>query len=302
MYKFKRILVGLDLSELDEGLIRYTSFINKIVKPDHIYFMHIIKDIDLPEEIKKEFPGINTSVDERIRESIEENIKNNFEKPEKISIEIKDGSPADKILKWAGIKEIDLMVMGSKKELKGSGILPGKIVKLSHCSVLLVPENPKLEVKKILVPIDFSEHSKMALEEAQEISEATGASLICHHSYAVPSGYHTSGKSFEEFAEIMKGHAEKNFTEFLKKSNLSAAIPCFFTLDEHNDPAEQAFEVASKEKVDLIVIGSKGRKSIANIILGSVADKMTQYDKELPLMVVKNKVENLSFFQALMRL
>ncbi len=307
MYKFKKILVGLDLSELDVDLIQYTSLICNIFNPEQVTFMHVIREVILPDEIQEKFPDYPGSLDERIHEELQGKIDENFnyDAPTKITIEIKEGKPADKILTWTGIKETDLLIMGSKRSLKGEGVLPGKMVKLLHCSVLLVPEKTPLKISKILIPTDFSQNSQMAMEQAQSINKAIDVEIICHHSYSVPSGYHLSGKSYEEFAEIMKGHAQKEFGEFLKACNIKNTINCHFTLDDHlhHDPAEQAFQLANDKEADLIIIGSRGRKSsLVGIILGSVAEKMARYDKSIPLLIVKDKTKNLGILEALLKL
>jgi len=305
MYNIKRILIGLDLSPLDPVLIKYTSYIASILKSTDIYFFHIAASLEVPEEIKEEFPGVATPVDENIKSVIRKNLDENYSRNDncKLHIEVREGNAAEKILHWSEIKKVDLIIMGRKRELKGSGSLPGKMVKLSHCSVLMVPEDASLEISKILVPIDFSKSSKLAVEEAVILTKLTNSELIFHHAYHVPTGYHTSGKSYEEFAEIMLNQVVKEFNRYIKEIDLPYdEVRCEYTLDKHQDPAEQASEIANKINVDIIIIGSRGRQLIASIILGSVAEKMTKYDDHIPLLVVKDKKQNLNFFEALMKL
>ncbi len=305
MYSINRVMVCLDLTELDETLIAYTEMISKIFDVNAVYLHHVAKTLDLPEKVAEKYPDLLAPSDEvierRIREMAEKYFKNNDACS--CDIVVREGNPTDKILRWSEIKEIDLIVMGRKLSLKGSGVLPGELAKVAHCSLLFVPENAKLQINKVLVPVDFSKTSGFAFQEALDIRKATNCQLTIQNSYDVPSGYHTIGKSYEEFAEIMKEHAYEDAITFLKRNQASPDdVKMIFTLDDERDPAERAYEIADSMDADLIIIGSKGRTGIASLLLGSVADKMTQCNASIPLLVVKVKKENMGFLETLWRL
>ena len=303
MYEIKRVLVGLDLSDMDKTLLAYTSYMADIFQIETVYFLHVAKSLDLPEELLEKYPDLVAPSDEAIEKAMDTEIKECFTAKCEYKVEVREGSAEDKILRWAKIKEIDLIVMGRKIHSKGSGILPGKLARTAPCSILYVPESADNRISRLLVPVDFSKTSSLAFEEALLIKKASGASIILHNSYEVPSGYHLSGKSFEEFAEIMKGHAYEDAVEFLQRANVKTSdIEIELTLDKDDDPAEQAYKLANEKGADFIVIGSKGRTGMAAVLLGSVADKMTRYDTNIPLLVVKDKKENLNFLQALLEI
>jgi len=304
MYSINRVMVCLDLSELDETLIAYTAMVSKIFDINAVYFHHVAKTLDLPEKIAEKYPGLLAPSDEAIEKSIQEKVDKHFEKSDQCSCDIvvREGNPTDKILRWSDIKEIDLIVMGRKTTLKGSGVLPGELAKVAHCSLLFVPENARMEINKILVPVDFSKTSGYAFQEALDIYRATNCEITVQNSFDVPSGYHSIGKSYDEFAEIMRQHAYEDAEEFLKKNKAPEGVKISLDLDDERDPAESACEVAKDMKADMIVIGSKGRTGIASLLLGSVADKMTQCNADTPLLVVKVKKENMGFLETLWRL
>lgn len=303
MYQVKRILVGLDLSEMDKKLLTYTSLLVKLFDIEMVYFLHVAKSLDIPAKVSDKYPDLLAPIDETLENTIKENIKQYFTGSCKYDVEVREGNAEDTMLRWADIKEIDLAVMGRKLEMKGSGILPGKLARTIHCSIMMVPEGAKEKISKVLVPVDFSKTSSLAFQEALTIKEITGAQIMVQNSYEVPSGYHLSGKSYEEFAEIMKSNAYEDAVEFIGREKVKPSeVEITLTLDEDDDPAKKAYDVASEKEADLIVIGSKGRTGIASILLGSVADKMTRYDTNIPLLIVKDKKENLNFLQALLKL
>ncbi|WP_296623002.1 universal stress protein [Marivirga sp.] len=304
MYKIERLLVALDLTEMDELLIKYTSHLAEFLKSEKVYFIHVAKDLELSEDLKKNYPDLMAPNDESIADSINKMVEKAWETDyecEKV-IEIKEGDPSDQILKWVNIKDVDMMVLGRKRKLKGGGIIPQKVAKVAHTSLMMVPEDFEFKLNKVVVPIDFSKHSKLAVEEALAVTKEKNIGLTLLHVYRVPSGYHKTGKDYDEFATIMKGHAKTDFNDFIKKNDFPQDTDCQYVLDEDDSPADKIFEFASDQGADMIIMGSKGRTGLASILLGSVAEKVVVYDSEIPLMIVKEKGENMGFLKALLKL
>jgi len=305
MNKIESILVGLDFSPLDKEVISYTAMIGSLLGVKKVYFFHIAKTLHLPDYLNELYPELKKPKDEILKNDMIKEVEEFF-KPQiniETQFEVKEGNPSEKILKWADIKEVDLVIMGTKNKLKGAGVLPGKMVKLMHCSVLLIPEKSVQKIDNILVPVDYSTSSESAAEMAIQISNSSGAKITFQHCYEVPIGYHSTGKSYEEFAEIMEKNAGKDFDTFKKQVHqIPKDVKCILTLDEDSNPAEIIAEIANEQHYDLIIIASRGRTNLASILVGSVAEKMLKYPKNIPEMVVKNKHDNLSFFEAILKL
>jgi nucleotide-binding universal stress UspA family protein len=263
MYSLKRILVCLDLSEVDDQLMKASASMARL-SGRQFFFLHVVKSMELPKDVKKKYGYMLAPVEDNVKTIIEDKLKRYFVNrgESEYEVEVVQGHVSDVILKYSEAKKVDLIVMGKKLIHHGSGAHPERIVKHCHCSFLLIPQNSYHGLKRMMVPVDFSENSRMALEQAMVISESSGASIVCQHSYKVPSGYHTTGKNYEQFAHAIH-------------------------------------DAAVDEKMDLIVMGSKGRTSLASMFLGSVATKTVIYDLEVELMVVKNKKQNMSLLQAI---
>ncbi len=302
---FNRLLVGLDLTEMDDQLIGYVNFLEQIFSLEMVYFVHVAKDLKLPERIREKYPNVIAPIDETIERDIQNKVKSLYQPKEgtEYKIEIKQGDAIKELMNWTEIKNVDVMVMGRKIEMEGSGRLAAKVARTTLCSLLFVPEGftPKLE--KVLVSLDFSNTSGLALDAALTLQEFTNLEIIIHNAYSVPSGYHTTGKTYEEFKEIMQHNALEDAHEFVEKRGLSTDDFTFrLKFDDEDDPGERAYECATELGVDMIIMASRGRTGLASILLGSVAEKMVLYDSNIPLMIIKNKVENLGFFKALMRI
>ncbi|MDH5476003.1 MAG: universal stress protein [Cyclobacteriaceae bacterium] len=303
MYKYKRILVGLDLTEIDEAVIKYVNFLCVIFEVDKVYFFHVAKSFELPSGIIEKYPDLIAPVDETIKKQVKSVIETHFNCNVEYSIEVKEGNPTDQILRWTNFKDIDLAVVGKKERLNGEGVLSGELVKTSHCSILFVPESAHPSIQKIMIPIDFSKTGKMTLEVGGKLQKKFNCNLLFQHCYHVPTGYHTSGKSYEEFAELMREHAQNDLEKFIEPSELIPNLTqTNLFLDEDHDPAKHIRNISKTEQVDFIIIGSKGRSEIASILVGSVAEKISKLEKQIPVLVVKNKQQNMGFLDALLKL
>lgn len=305
MDDFKRILVCLDLTEIDETLIKYTSRLAGLLNLEKVYFMHVSKSLELPGAIAKKYSAMLAPTDESLAHQVNGEVEKYFKNLEKVDfkIEIKEGNAEQAILKWSGIKEIDLLIVGKKFNLKGKGLLPSRLIKVVHCSVLMIPENAEPDISKILVPVDFSKNSSPALQYGMLMKEKTNAKVFVQNTFHVPSGYHYTGKSYEEFAEIMWENTLKDARGYLKKANIQESeVEIVLSLDEDKEPSDKIHKDATELGADIVIIGSRGRTGIASLFLGSVAEKVAHHSLKIPLLVVKTKKENMGFFEALMKL
>jgi nucleotide-binding universal stress UspA family protein len=135
-------------------------------------------------------------------------------------------------------------------------------------------------MKRILVGIDGSDGSKLALEKAiSMISEGGRIVLIA----VVPSAdekafFHTN------FYKKIKKNANQLIDDIkneirVKNYNIKGIV-------EDGDAAEKIIDIAAKLDVDLIVLGSKGTNKIGIYPIGSVTNKVVQYSHK-PVMVVR---------------
>jgi hypothetical protein len=135
--------------------------------------------------------------------------------------------------------------------------------------------------------------------------------IRCLHAYNVPIGYYKTGKSFEQFAEIMKGHAEKNYKNFLQTEVCQIGSVCqikdlkgikvtpLFILEKK--PAKAIEEVIKNHDIDLLVIGARGRHAGAGVLLGSVTEHQIR-TTTVPILAVKKKGTGMNLLDAILNL
>ena len=291
MEPIKDIIVGLDMSAMDETLIEFAAFIARRGFVQRVQFWHVVRSEKIPADVKREFPDMSERLVEERLGKIKNKVAEHFKVDREIKIEynVKEGSVAS-LLDMAIKGEADLIMIGRKKTIPGSGILAQRLARRATCNLLIVPEGSEPKVSRILVPVDFSKYSRLALETVVELSQQRSkpVEVYCQNVYSVPAGYHYTGKSYEEFAEIMRKNAEKDFNKLIKKIDTKGLkITPVYSLDVNDDLSSDIFDLAEELKPDGIVIGAKGRTAAASLFLGSMAEKLINQKLEYPLMIVR---------------
>jgi nucleotide-binding universal stress UspA family protein len=303
MEPFKNILVGLDTSDLDETLIKYASYFVDHTSAEKIEFVNIVRNLNIPTDVKKEFPELVENALKDRKAKLEKSIEAHFKpiKKVKVIIDVKKGTASD-LLHLALKYNTDLIIIGQKKILDGTGVTTMRLARRASCNLLIVPENVTPKADKILVPIDFSNYSKLALEQTIDFAIKNGGTteIVCQNVYVVPGGYHYTGKTFKEFSEIMKKNAEENYAKFMKKiDHRGIKITAVYSLDTNDNLASDIYDLANENDSDFVVIGAKGRTATAALFLGSLAEKMVNEKMYQPLLVVRFKGKNAGLLETL---
>lgn len=153
-------------------------------------------------------------------------------------------------------------------------------------------------MKKIIVPVDFSEQSEFALEAAAQLADKHGAEIFALHMLELTDTLTNTDDVVQQQQTILYLKAvEKRFHRFLDKPylkniKLTPIIKHFKVFNEIN-------HVAQKHQVDLVVMGSHGTDGMSEIFYGSNAEKVVR-NSEIPVLVIKSrmphlKIENLVF-------
>jgi nucleotide-binding universal stress UspA family protein len=154
-------------------------------------------------------------------------------------------------------------------------------------------------MKKIIVPIDFSEHSEYALKTAAKLAKKYDAEVLALHMLEMSDSLLTEneneGEQYRKTVFFLK-LAEQKFEAFLEKPYLQDVklvpiIKHFKVFSEVND-------VANKEHADLIVMGSHGTSGFKEFFVGSNTERVVR-NADIPVLVVKHELENINFEKVL---
>ena len=126
----------------------------------------------------------------------------------------------------------------------------------------------------ILVPVDFGASSSRARDQAIELAQKLGARLTLLHGYLDPiASYGYAEGIYWPLDEIAKA-AQVELERVVEKARLRC--PKAEGLLISGDAARQIVDAVEKHGVDLIVMGTHGRKGLSRLVLGSVAEKVVR--------------------------
>jgi nucleotide-binding universal stress UspA family protein len=143
-----------------------------------------------------------------------------------------------------------------------------------------------IDVRHILVPIDFSENTPAVLDWAAHLAEEHGSTVTLLHAYHLPV----------EFQQLEGAYLPPDFWQSVRTEAESTLRRQADALQRRGVRVETAvcegyaatviIEEASSRNADLIVIGTHGRSGLKHLLLGSIAERVVQ-KASCPVLTVK---------------
>lgn len=132
------------------------------------------------------------------------------------------------------------------------------------------------EIHKIIVPIDFQQHTGRVVDYAVYIAQKLNAGLYFTHVVedAVVYGDFTDSTSLASFEDRQAEHAERMMKKLVEE-NKNTCTSCEGKVSR-GDVVDTIIQYAREEGGDLIVIGTHGRKGLEKMWLGSVAERVVK--------------------------
>lgn len=143
--------------------------------------------------------------------------------------------------------------------------------------------------KRILLPIDFSDHCDAAAPYAAWFAKQGRGEVHLVHVISNPADDIYAPQEAPYF--IMVEHAQKK-ARTMMEANARACLPpeCSWHVHvEVGDPYENLLKLAQRLHPDLIVMSTHGRTGIAHLVMGSVAEKLLRHST-CPVFVVPRKI------------
>ncbi|NBB72400.1 MAG: universal stress protein [Bacteroidetes bacterium] len=283
MLSIQRILVPTDLSGCADEALRHAAFLADW----HDAELHLLnvaaRHMHAYDAMKEGFPLNDAALASLLRP--DNGAEQHLPALDDLTIEqhqIEHASPAVAIRDYADEHDFDLVVMGTHGRRGTNRLLMGSVaedvVRTVHCPTLTVREEAAVPagqaVRRILVPIDFSTSSRLALDHAKELAMTYGAEIHLLHvveeiampaaygmepiSFAVPDIIQSSEKALAEMAEQDIGY------EHVQVKSVAGY------------PATSILDYIDENEVDLVTIATHGRTGLDRLLLGSVAEKVVR--------------------------
>ncbi len=191
------------------------------------------------------------------------------------------GAPAEVLVRLSGEIPEAVMVMSTHGRRGAERLVLGSaaeaVVSQAHCPVLTVKRveacgptsdpvdlgqsqvAPRLHVQRILVPIDFESPSRDALAYAAELAGALRSEILMVH-----------------VLDELQSDRQRATWEFLAELGRRFGVPESRLFVDVGDPADAIVALAQRKEVDLVVQGTRGRRLLAGLPLGSTASAVVR--------------------------
>jgi nucleotide-binding universal stress UspA family protein len=192
------------------------------------------------------------------------------------------GEPAERLLAYVDDRDIDLVVMGThgrrgvRRMLLGS--VTEEVIRGAECPVLTVrtdaPEAPRTAVRRILVPVDFSEAAEMAVQHAKEIAQTYGAEIHLLHvieEVMYPSAYGVEMPPLS--SEEVVGRLERSLGNMAREDIGYEHVQISVTVGY---APLSILDYVEENEVDLLVIATHGRTGLDRVLVGSTAEALVR--------------------------
>ena len=133
-----------------------------------------------------------------------------------------------------------------------------------------------MAIDRILVPVDFSQDSAAAVEQAIEFARVFDAEIDLIHVYQIGTLMpYDSGAYPEELIESLRNAAMQRI-QGIDEEVRAAGIQSRIHLS-HDVPSHAIVAAAEELSSDLIVMGTRGLTGLKHVLLGSVAERTVRH-------------------------
>jgi len=287
----ERVVACVDLTEYTDRTVAYGAYIARKLDLT-LDILHVVRPLDLPlepggfEDVIERFLSLAQLQAETQLEEIKKTVK------EKINIDAsivaRVGHPVEEILEYESEKP-SLLILSAHD---GGGFLrfliggvSEKIARKAQSHTLVLrPQNEasigEVSIKRILVPVDFSQFSLEALKLASLFSNKMKSKLFLLHVFKKDAIkiLTKSEKNAEPLIDEWIREAEGKLNEWAKNYK---AIPIF----REGDPSLEILEISFSFKADILIMGAKGASLSTKIMLGHTTERILK-TSGIPVLVV----------------
>lgn len=290
--KLGKMLLATDCSDFSEGAIREAITLAKLCS-SKLRALSVVETAPEYETIATQFVNKKSEQTMMHLKSIKERAAKEGVDCEIVLRQCEE--PYRCIVDEAQKNDIDVIVMGRRGRTGLQRLMMGsvtsKVIGHTQCNVLVIPRAATVRFKNILAATDGSKYSDSAIREAVSIAKQHGSELT--FLAVVPSGSispldivhaqmqrHLITDEEHKVAETVV----KSVKDFAAKKGVSAR-----GLILEGTPYQEIVDTADKKKMDLIVIGSRGKSGVEKLLMGSVTERVIVLSP-CALLVITNNV------------
>lgn len=282
----KNILVALDLTDIDETVIRYAHFMKEHLKLSKVHFVHNIKLNDVDEVIQELLAGKNIKT--IIQKNLTAKISKHFSNANEYTLTVLENDNTEYSLSnWAEQNAVGTILLGFKKEDSGTAAMSQKLIRIFKGDVILVPASAQLRWERILVPTDLSGPFQLVhkkLEKLHNLDPQPDIRIL--KSFSIPSLFFPFIDD-KQAIEQAREHINKQYAEVKKKYAVSDNVSFVARYQDEQSVVDVIKNESEKFRADLIMMTAKGASKIATIFIGSTINELINTDPFQAIFILK---------------
>lgn len=282
MLRIRRILVATDFSECGDSAIPRAVRLARVHGAE-LHLLHAVAEWRFDSLFQLHDSTDREAMQRVLRYRAEYRLRDRASRlPVSAELQVVERSQhaSGAIVAFAEERGVDLIVMathgrgGFRRHLLGS--VTHEVLRRATCPVMTVKPVPadheeETSFGSILVPVDFSWCSRLALAYAQELAGAHGASLQLLHVISEatrPDSYLMGSHLSQESRRAMEVEAERRLRELAGEA--SEKVPDTRAFVRFGRPAGEIIRFARGSGADLILMARHGLGGLLKVMLGSV--------------------------------
>ncbi|MEM1220869.1 MAG: universal stress protein [Bacteroidota bacterium] len=291
--RLKEVLFALELAQPDRAALAFLSEVFAQIPVQRLSFLHVLPAtryrLGFPESISAEIIE-ELAVEESVLVEMEGEIAVRFPSVES-TLEVRHGDPLQELIAMAIRRNVDLTVIGQNTGTNRHGILAKNVARQISGDALVIPDRTSAQLSRIVVPIDFSENARRALEKAIQLSvgwpQPIPVSVVNVYELPDASVYKISRQP-GHFEKMLRENRLEALDQFLSPyAEFGANLEVDLLRKEGLGLAAHILKYTKEQAGDLIVIGAKGHSLVERFFLGSVTEKLVSTNHSCPTWIVK---------------
>lgn len=282
------VLVFMDFSEMDEIILKQLNEIGANWNVGEVCLTHYIELQELTDDFSTRFPELEKPLEEILEDEMNEKAEIAGLDKDRFTIKIHSKGGKEELMAWVNNSKYHLCILGKKVIQPGSGVFAAKVARFIDKSILFTTETSRTRFEKILLAVDFSAYSKKAVKFMNQLIPHESAEFKLFHAYQVPSIYFPFVKKYSEKLVLEERKKAENALEhFRKKYTRVAKENIEIQYVGENSVDKVIYDFARTQQIELMVIGIKGKSDEEDLLIGSVAEKLIQSNRHIPVLLVQ---------------
>lgn len=277
---YKKILVPFDFSDNGRQALRMALLLSHRFGSD-LHILGVIERDPHSEALKSVV--LPKDSESRLKKKIQEETHSAISWAERSEFHfqpmVKKGKPALEILLAAEKEKPDLIVMGTKGRTGLQHILLGsvaeKVVRRAGVPVWVCRGSSRNLPQKILVPVDFSDNSRQALDLGVKWARELNAELFVLHVVDLRDLYTLDPLGLDT-GPALEAQLKKQAEDQLHDWTQSLSYPAKREV-RLGSPGSEIQNAVLEKDIELVILSTHGRTGLKHVMMGSIAEETVRY-------------------------